>query len=67
MGMFREIDVAGVSLGVYLKYFVLEMENMTQQTLEYEIDGSETSYATAFQLYHSVMELYALKKKRCPE
>ncbi|KAI8050274.1 hypothetical protein BDF22DRAFT_745601 [Syncephalis plumigaleata] len=58
-----EVDVAGTSLGVYLKYFVLEMENTMNQPIEYDDDGSPSE--NAFKLYHSVCALRDLYKKRC--
>ncbi|KAI9591169.1 hypothetical protein BDF19DRAFT_456043 [Syncephalis fuscata] len=60
-----EVDVAGTSLGVYLKYFILEMENTMNQPIEYDDDGSPSE--NAFKLYHSVRALRDLYKKRCKD
>ncbi|RKP11004.1 hypothetical protein THASP1DRAFT_27249 [Thamnocephalis sphaerospora] len=60
-----EVDVAGTSLGIYLKYFVLEMENLVNQPIDIDEDGMPS--ANAFQLYRAVIALQNLYKKRCPE
>lgn len=60
-----EVDVAGVSLGVYLKYFILEMENMVYQPMEYTDDGTPSE--RVFELYRSVLSLRDLYRRRCKE